>query len=96
MLIWHSEQATGSVETELDIHQLMGKRLRIIGSVLRRRAPNEKIAIKESFMTLFWHRVESAELKPVIDSVYPISKIDAACARMAGNQNTGKIVLWIT
>ncbi len=86
----------GGVKTELDIRHLMGKRLKVIGSVLRSRSLAEKITIKENFMARFWRNVESGELQPVIDSVYPISQIDAAYQRMGENQNIGKIILRIS
>lgn len=83
------------VKTELDIRQLMGRRLRVIGSVLRGRSLAEKIVIKENFMARFWPKVESGEIQPVIDSVYPIAEIEPAYERMATNQNIGKIILQI-
>ena len=47
-------------------------------------------------MERFWRNVESGELQPVIDSVYPINQIDAAYQRMGENQNIGKIILRIS
>ncbi len=82
-------------ETQIDLRQLMGKRLRLIGSVLRSRSLAEKIAIKENFMTRFWSQVEAGALKPVIDSVYPIAQVNEAQQQMAANRNIGKIVLQI-
>ncbi len=82
-------------KTEIDIRHLMGKRLRLIGSVLRPRSLAEKVAIKEAFVARFWPRVESGTIQPVIDSVYPIGEVEAAHQRMASNQNIGKIVLQV-
>jgi NADPH:quinone reductase-like Zn-dependent oxidoreductase len=77
----------------LDIGRLMRKRLRLIGSVLRPRTLAEKVAIKEAFMERFWPAVEQGAVRPVIDAVYPIQEANAAQARMAANENIGKIVL---
>lgn len=82
-------------KTEIDLRHLMGKRLRLIGSVLRGRTLAEKVAIKENFMARCWPLVEAGTLKPVIDSVYPISQVNEAHAQMAANRNIGKIILQI-
>ena len=82
-------------KTEIDLRHLMGKRLRLIGSVLRSRALAEKIAIKENFMARCWPLVKAGTIKPVIDSVYPIAQINEAQAQMAANRNIGKIILQI-
>jgi putative PIG3 family NAD(P)H quinone oxidoreductase len=81
------------VRAELDLRQLMGRRLRIIGSVLRARRVEEKIEIKDRFVASFWRDVEEGRVKPVIDAVYPIAQANAAHGRMAANLNVGKIVL---
>lgn len=82
-------------KTEIDLRHLMGKRLRLIGSVLRSRALAEKIAIKENFMARCWPLVKAGTIKPVIDSVYPIAQVNEAQAQMAANRNIGKIILQI-
>ena len=53
----------------------------------------EKIAIPEGFLDLFWEPVCSGEIKPVIDSVFPIRETEKAHQRMRENKNTGKIIL---
>jgi len=85
---------TGTKAT-VDIRVLMGKRLRLIGSVLRSRALTEKIEIKERFMTQFWSDLDAGTMKPIIDSTYPIAEAEAAQAHMQGYGNVGKIVLQV-
>jgi putative PIG3 family NAD(P)H quinone oxidoreductase len=80
-------------QTTLEIGRLMRKRLRLIGSVLRPRTLAEKVEIKESFMARFWPAIETGAIRPVIDAVYPIQEANEAQARMAANENIGKIVL---
>ncbi|MCE7981352.1 MAG: NAD(P)H-quinone oxidoreductase [Caldilinea sp. CFX5] len=82
-------------KTEIDLRHLMGKRLRLIGSVLRSRTLAEKVAIKENFMTKFWPLVEAGTIKPVIDTIYPIAQANAAHQQMAENRNIGKIILQV-
>jgi NADPH:quinone reductase-like Zn-dependent oxidoreductase len=74
---------------------LMGKRLRLIGSVLRSRSLAEKVEIKRRFMERFWPLLENGTIQPVIDAVYPITQANEAHQRMAANLNIGKIVLQV-
>ena len=82
-------------KTELDIRKLMGKRLRLIGSVLRARPLEEKIAIKAQFMDQFWSSLVDGSVKTIIDSVYPIEKTEEAQQHMLENKNIGKIILTV-
>ncbi len=90
-LVFISTLSGGQVD--IDLRALMGRRLRLIGSVLRSRSLNEKVAIKEQFMERFWPLVETGAIKPVIDSVFPIEEANQAHRRMAENKNIGKIIL---
>lgn len=85
----------GGLQTTLNIGALMGRRLRLIGSVLRSRSLAEKIEIKTRFMERFWAFLEDGTIQPVIDQIYPISQVNEAHARMAANQNIGKIGLQV-
>ena len=82
-------------QTQINLGALMGKRLRLIGSVLRSRALAEKLEIKARFMANFWPLLEEGKIQPVIDSVYPITQANEAQQRMADNLNIGKIVLTV-
>jgi putative PIG3 family NAD(P)H quinone oxidoreductase len=80
-------------QTGLNIGALMGRRLRLIGSVLRPRSLAEKVEIKERFMAKFWPQLLHGAIQPVIDSTYPIEQANEAHQRMAQNKNIGKIML---
>ena len=82
-------------QTTLNIGALMGRRLRLIGSVLRSRSLAEKIEIKTRFMERFWAFLDNGTIQPVIDQIYPIRQAGEAQARMATNQNIGKIGLQV-
>jgi putative PIG3 family NAD(P)H quinone oxidoreductase len=83
----------GGSRAEVDVRQLMGKRLRLIGSVLRPRSVAEKVEIKEKFMAQFWPMLLDGAIQPIIDSIYPVEQANEAQARMAANENIGKIIL---
>jgi tumor protein p53-inducible protein 3 len=80
-------------KAEINLAALMGRRLRLIGSVLRSRSVAEKIEIKQRFMEQFWPLLEQGTIQPVIDSVYPIEQANEAHQHMANNKNIGKIIL---
>lgn len=83
----------GGSEAVVDIRQLMGKRARLIGSVLRPRPVAEKAEIIRRFRQQFWGQIEEGLIRPVIDKVMPVSEAHAAHERMRAYENIGKIVL---
>jgi putative PIG3 family NAD(P)H quinone oxidoreductase len=80
-------------KAELDLGQVMGKRLRLVGSTLRSRPVAEKIAITRRFEQEVWPRLISGELQPIIDTRFPIAEAHAAHAAVQSNANTGKVIL---
>ena len=83
----------GGAEAIVNIGQLMGKRARLIGSVLRARPVEEKAEIIRRFRQQFWEQVEEGSIRPVIDKVMPVADAHAAHERMRAYENIGKIVL---
>lgn len=83
----------GGAHGEMNMGNLLGKRLRIIGSTLRSRPPAEKVQITEKFKSGFWPLLRSGELKPIIDTTFPIEQVQEAHAYVAENKNIGKVVL---
>ena len=92
-LVWIST-LSGS-QAQIDLRQVMGKRLRLIGSVLRSRSLAEKVTIQTNFMEQFWSGVEAGTIKPVIETIYPIAEANVAQQQMAENRNIGKIILQV-
>ena len=83
----------GGSQAEINIGQLMGKRARLIGSVLRPRPVVEKAEIIQRFREQFWKQIESGAIKPVIDRVLPVADAHKAHEIMRNYENIGKIVL---
>jgi putative PIG3 family NAD(P)H quinone oxidoreductase len=77
----------------VNVGGLMFKRARIIGTVLRARPVDEKIAISRRFADEVLPLFDSGVLKPVIDSRHAFTDIAKAHERMAANANAGKIVV---
>jgi putative PIG3 family NAD(P)H quinone oxidoreductase len=78
---------------ELPVGQLMVKRLRVIGSVLRSRTHAEKDAIIARLREHIWPLVAAGRIQPIIDRVLPIQDAQQAHEILAANDTVGKIVL---
>lgn len=78
-----------------DPGSLLAKRATLIGTTLRARPIEEKIAVTLEFAEQLLPRVADGALAPVIDSRYRLDEVAAAHERMGSNTNAGKIVLQI-
>ena len=83
----------GGNVAELRIGDLMRKRQRLIGSVLRSRSAEEKAAISAGFQRDFGAAVAAREILPVIHTVLPIQQAEQAHALVQRYENIGKVVL---
>ena len=83
----------GGAKAEVQLAAVLGKRLRIIGSVMRSRSIEEKAEVTGRFRERTLPLLESGELKAVVDVILPIEDVRQAHERMEENLNTGKIIL---
>jgi NADPH2:quinone reductase len=84
---------TAGSRAEINLGTLLRKRAKVIGTVLRARGLEEKIALAEEFSERVLPLFETGHLKPVIDKVFSFSEVRAAHELMESNQTFGKIVL---
>lgn len=85
----------GGSTVPVNVGLLMGKRATWVGTTLRARPIEEKVAVTRRFATEMLPLFDTGALLPVIDSVYPLERIADAQQHMAANANTGKIVVTI-
>jgi NADPH2:quinone reductase len=78
---------------ELDLMQVMRRRLTITGSTLRPRSPAEKAAIAAALEAQVWPLLAAGTVRPVIDTVLPLEAAAEAHRLMEASQHIGKIVL---
>jgi tumor protein p53-inducible protein 3 len=83
----------GGSKVSADLAVILHRRLQVIGTALRVRSLEDKIAITRRFQERVLPRIERGDVRPVIDSVYPLDDVRAAHERMEANLNTGKIIL---
>ncbi len=79
--------------TSVNIGALLPKRVSLIGTVLRARPIEEKIALTRRFAAEVLPLFDGGGLRPVIDSRYPLDQIAEAHRHMESNANVGKILV---
>jgi NADPH:quinone reductase len=78
---------------EIQIFDIMRRRLTLTGSTLRPRSVEFKTMVADEIARTVWPYVEGGRLRPVIDATFPLAQADAAHARMEAGNHVGKIVL---
>ena len=85
----------GGVRAELNMAQVMVRRLTLTGSTLRPRSNQFKALLAQEIMTLAWPLVEAGKLRPVMARSFPLADAASAHALMESGAFIGKIVLEI-
>lgn len=78
---------------ELDLMQVMRKRLTITGSTLRPRPAEEKGLIARALVEKVWPLFEAGSVRPVIHATFPLERAAEAHRMMEAGEHIGKIVL---
>lgn len=78
---------------ELDLGLLLRRRLRLVGTVLRSRPLEEKIALARDFSEAVLPLFASGRVRPVVDTILPFSEIAEGHRRLEANDSVGKVVL---
>jgi NADPH:quinone reductase len=76
------------------MHKVLTKRLTLTGSTLRPRSDRFKAGLTEEIRREVWPFVESGQLRPAMDSTFPLERAADAHARM-DQDHIGKIVLTV-
>ena len=80
---------------EVDLNQVMRKRLTLTGSTLRPRSVEEKGAIAQQLRRRIWPLIERGAIKPVVHKTFPLAEAAEAHRLMASSEHIGKIILTI-
>ena len=83
----------GGARAELNMAAVMMRRHTLTGSTLRPRSREFKALLAQEIAQQAWPLVESGELRPVMDRIFPLAEAAAAHARMEAGEHIGKIVL---
>jgi len=85
----------GGAKAEIDLGQVLRRRLSISGSTLRPRPVAFKARIARELREQVWPLVEAGKIKPVIHQVFPLDQAAAAHTLMESSEHVGKIVLTV-
>lgn len=83
----------GGGKVTLDLGALLPKRARLIGTVLRARPVEEKIAATRRFAAEVLPAVEAGTVRPVIDRRFALADIADAHRYLETNANVGKVLV---
>jgi putative PIG3 family NAD(P)H quinone oxidoreductase len=83
----------GGASTQVNVGALLAKRVRWIGTTLRARPLEEKVAVTQRFIAEMLPLFDAGILRPIVDSRFAFADIARAHELMASNANTGKILI---
>jgi putative PIG3 family NAD(P)H quinone oxidoreductase len=84
-----------SAKADLNLIQMMTRRLSITGSTLRPQNDLVKQRIAEGLQKHIWPHLASGRIAPIMDSEFPLAEAAKAHTRMETSEHIGKIVLKI-
>jgi len=79
----------------VDFRNIFVKNIRIIGSTLRSKTPEEKGILLKNLVEKTWSKFESGEMKVKIYKTFPLEEADAAHQVLYRGENVGKVVLTV-
>ena len=80
-------------DAQLPLWPIMRKRLTLTGSTLRARDIAFKSSVAAALRDTVWPLLNRGEIRPIVDSLFPLAKAADAHRRMEEGDHVGKIVL---
>jgi NADPH:quinone reductase len=85
----------GGSKAQLDLNDVLRRRLTISGSTLRPRPVAIKAAVARALEQRVWPLLESGKIKPVVYKTFPLERAADAHALMESSAHIGKIILQV-
>ena len=82
-------------KVELNLVQIMTRRLTLTGSTLRPQSDLAKVKVAKALHDEVWPHLAAGRIAPILDSTFPLAEAYKAHAHMEASQHIGKIVLEI-
>jgi putative PIG3 family NAD(P)H quinone oxidoreductase len=83
----------GGSKAEIDLGQLLAKRISLIGTTIRGRSLSERNAITASTAAHVWPLIDKGEVKPVVDQYLSWEDVVKAHQVLEDHRNIGKVVM---
>ena len=83
----------GRTASDVELDNILRRRLEIIGSVMRTRNLSERVELVARFGVDVLPHFATGTLRPVVHAILPMEAIDDAHQTMSGNATFGKLVL---
>lgn len=83
----------GGSKAEINLGQVLVKRVTLTGSTLRARTVTQKAAVAHAMRDHVWPLIEAGKVKPVIFKTFPLNEASEAHRLMETSNHIGKIVL---
>ncbi|HLQ95910.1 MAG TPA: NAD(P)H-quinone oxidoreductase [Pseudogracilibacillus sp.] len=83
----------GGTVNEVQLMDLMSKRIQLTGTLLTPRSDAYKKALSDDFVEHALPLFENKAIRPIVDKVFDLSDIAAAHEHMEANKNIGKIIV---
>lgn len=83
----------GGVVEKVNLMELMAKYVQLSGTLLTPRSDEYKADLTKEFAEVVMPHLERGNIKPIIDTVFPIGEVATAHNHMEENRNIGKIIL---
>jgi NADPH:quinone reductase len=83
----------GGTAAPLDLNVMLRKRLTIVGTTLRARPLEEKLAATRRFAEQIVPWLARGLVRPVVDSIYQLEAVRDSQVRMESNEVFGKVIL---
>jgi NADPH2:quinone reductase len=92
---WIMIATMGGAETTINLETVWRKRIRLIGSTLRSRTPEEKSTILQALQQKLWPLFTARKLITNIHAVFPLTEAQQAHDVLRRCENIGKVVLTV-
>jgi NADPH:quinone reductase len=85
----------GGMVAEINMAQVMSRRLTLTGSTLRPRSVEFKALLADEIYATVWPLVADGALRPEMDKSFPLSDAAVAHVRMESGDHVGKLILTV-
>ena len=90
---WVVIATLSGAKAEVNLSELMMKRIVLTGSTLRARPADEKARLAAAVEATAWPWVASGAVRPPVEATFPLEQADQAHLRLEAGHHIGKVVL---